>query len=101
MWVFYFFLFWPPCGTWEFPGQGSDPRCRCHLGRSCSNAGFLTHCARLGIKPVSQHSQDTANPIVPEQELLPVNILSAVYMSAQKGPEEACNSPPVPLVLLG
>ena len=32
----------------ESPAQGSDP------SHSCSNAGSLTHCAGLGIKPASQ-----------------------------------------------
>ena len=35
----------------EFPGQGSDPSHNCNLSHSCSNAGSLTHCARLRIKP--------------------------------------------------
>ena len=32
-------------------------------------ARFLTHCARQGIKPASQHSQDAANPAMPQWEL--------------------------------
>ena len=35
-----------------------------------ANARSLTHCARPGIKPVSQHSQDTTNPVAPQWELL-------------------------------
>ena len=43
----------------EFLGQGSDLR---HGG---GNTGSLTHCARLGIEPVSQGSQDTTDPVAP------------------------------------
>ena len=53
----------------EFPGQGSDPSCSCNLSHSYSNAGSLTHCARLGIESVSQRFPDAANPIVLQWEL--------------------------------
>ena len=51
----------------EFLGQGSDPSCSFDLSCYCicSNTGSLTHSTGLGIEPVSQHSQDAANPIVP------------------------------------
>ena len=52
------------------PGQGSEPNLTFHLRRSCSNAGSLTHCAGLGIKPASWHCRDTSNPITPQRELL-------------------------------
>ena len=39
---------------------------RCNWG----SARSLIHCVRLGIKPVSHHSQDAANPIMPQWELL-------------------------------
>ena len=32
----------------EFPGQGSDLSRNCDLSHNCSNAGSLTHYARLG-----------------------------------------------------
>ena len=54
----------------KFLGQGSDPSCGYDLSRSCGNTGSLTHYAGLGNKPVSQHSQDTTNPVVPQRELL-------------------------------
>ena len=53
----------------EFPGQGSYPSCTCDLHHSCGNAGSLTHCARPGIDPVSQHSRAAADPVMPQQEL--------------------------------
>jgi len=34
------------------------------------NAGSLTHCAEPGMEPASQHSQDTADRIALQQELL-------------------------------
>ena len=55
-------------GIWISWGQGSDPSYSCNLKCSCSNAGLLTHCARPGIEPVSQCSQDTVNPIEPRRE---------------------------------
>ena len=65
---FFFFFFLTTPQHMEFPGQGSDLSCSCNL--SCSTAGSLTHCARPGIKPVSQGSQDSTNPVAPQQELL-------------------------------
>ena len=53
----------------EFPGQGADPSHSFDLSCSCGIAGSLTHYARAGIEPVSQRSQDVANPAVPQQEL--------------------------------
>lgn len=38
----------------EFPGQGSDPSRSCDPNHSCGTAGSLTHCAGLGIKPVTR-----------------------------------------------
>ena len=36
---------------WKFSGQRLNPSHSCDLHHSCSNAGPLTHCAGLGIKP--------------------------------------------------
>ena len=58
----------------EFLGQGSDPSHSCDLSCSSSSAGSLTHCAGLGIEPASQGSQDTANPIAPQWELLETSL---------------------------
>ena len=68
----FFFFFFPSLFWWhtEFPGQeGSDLSHSCDL-RCSGNTKSLTHCSRLGIKPASQRSRDTDNPIVPQQELL-------------------------------
>lgn len=56
-------LFWPPCSTWRFPGQGSNP------SRSCGHGGSLSHWAGLGTESASQRSQDSTNPAVPQREL--------------------------------
>ena len=47
----------------EFLGQGSDPSHSHHLRPSCGHAGSLTHCAGLGIEPLSQCCRDIANPL--------------------------------------
>ena len=65
---FFFFFFSAPWHM-ELLSQGSDWSCSCELSRNCSNTGFLTHCAGLGITPKSQHSQDTADPVMPQWEL--------------------------------
>ena len=69
--MLYSFFFFFLAAPWhmEFLGQGSAPSCSCNLSHSCGNTGSLTHCIRPGIKPVSQCSQDTANPIAPPREL--------------------------------
>ena len=53
----------------EFLGQGSDPSHSCDLCDICGNTGSLTHCARLGIEPVSQRSRDAAHTVGPQQVL--------------------------------
>ena len=64
--LFYLFIYFLSAPQHkEFPGQGSDSNHSCGQGHSCSNIGSLTHCARPGIKPVCQHSQDTSDSIVP------------------------------------
>ena len=50
-WLFFFF-FLAALQFMEFPGWVSDLSGSCDLSHSCSNAGSLTHCARLGSKPV-------------------------------------------------
>ena len=51
----------------ELQSQGSDPS---DLSCSCGTARSLAHCARLEIKHASQHSQDPADPVMPQRELL-------------------------------
>ena len=68
--LFYLFAFLANPWHIEFPGQGLDLSCSCDPSHSCGNARSLTHCAGPGIKPASQHSQDAANPTMPQQELL-------------------------------
>ena len=75
---FFFFLFWATPRHMKFPGQGSDLSCSCNLHHSCGNARFLPHCAKPGIKPVSQHSRDATNPTVTQKELL--NFLFKIYL---------------------
>ena len=65
-WFFSFFLATPQHIV--FLGQGSDRSHSCNLSCSCGNAGSLNNCAVPGIEPVSQCSQDVADPIVPQLE---------------------------------
>ena len=55
------------------------PYQRSYLSCSCGNAGSLTHYARLGMAPASQSSQDTSDPVVPQQEL-EVDILKGTVL---------------------
>lgn len=57
----------------ELPGQGSDLSRSCDLSYSCGNAGSWTHCARPGVEHVSQHSQEAADSVAPQRELLYVS----------------------------
>ena len=50
----------------EVPGQGLNLSRSYDLCHSYSNTGFLTYCAGLGIKPISQRSRDAADPGVPQ-----------------------------------
>ena len=68
--LFLFFSFLATPWHMDFPGQGSDPSHSFDLCCSCDKARSLTHCAESGIKPASQHSQDAADPIAPQWELL-------------------------------
>ena len=73
---FLFLSFLPPCSQHiEFLGQGLNLSHSCDLHHSCSNTGSLTHCARLGMEPVSQSSRDATNFVVPQRELLCKNFL--------------------------
>ena len=53
--LFFVFFLAAPCHM-ELPGQGSDLNHSHELSCSCGNAKSLTHCAGLGIKPMSQYS---------------------------------------------
>ena len=57
--IFSFFFSGPHLQHMEFLGQGSDPSQTCDPHCSCFNTGSLTHCARLGIEPVSWGCRDS------------------------------------------
>ena len=59
---------WMPLITWS--SQAKDQIRAEDLSTSCGNARSPTHCAGLGIKPVSWCSQDAAGPVAPQWELL-------------------------------
>jgi len=52
----------------EFLGQGSDPSCNCNPSHSWEDQ-ILNPLARLGIEPMSPHTQNATDPAVPQQEL--------------------------------
>ena len=76
------FLLWLPT-AYEVPRPGIRPQPQCNLSCSCSNAWSLTHCARLGIEPASQRSQDNTNPVVPQWELLHANYFKQNEINAE------------------
>ena len=68
---FFFSLPFPGCPVaYGALGEGSNLSRGHNLSHGCGNARSLTHCARPGIEPTSQHSQDAAYPVGPQQELL-------------------------------
>ena len=81
MWGFVNICFSSLATLWhmEFPEQGPDLSHSCKLCCSCSDSRSLTHCARPGIKPASQPSRDTKDPIASQQQELLVNIFLILY----------------------
>ena len=69
LFLFSIFFFFATPWHIEFPSQGSDQSSSCDLCNSCGNAKSLTHRARPGFEPVSQHCRDAADSIVPQWEL--------------------------------
>ena len=65
----FFFSFLTSLRHVEFPGQGTDLSHSCDLSCSCGDAGSLTHCAGLGVKPASPCSQDAPDPAAPQWDL--------------------------------
>ena len=53
----------------ELRSQGLDPIHNLNLSHRYGNPGSLTHCAGLGINPVSQCTQGAPNSIAPQQGL--------------------------------
>ena len=74
----------------EFPGQGSDLSPSSDLNHSCDNTRSLTHCAQLGIQPVSQQSQDAINPVAPQQELWELLIFNKIQFTLEYNSFELC-----------
>ena len=68
--LFFFFFFWLPCGIWSFWARDQIRAVVATYAAAVAMPVPLTHSARPGINPVSWRYRDTANPIVPQQELL-------------------------------
>ena len=62
---FFLFFFFFLAASWyvELLGQGSYLIHSLNLSHSCGNGRSLTDCSSLGIKPMTQCSQDATNPI--------------------------------------
>ena len=58
----------------EFPGQGSDLSHGYDLCHSFSNTGSLSHCTKLGTESACQCARNTADPVVPQQELPQIHL---------------------------
>lgn len=67
--LFSFFIFGCPV-AYRAPGLGIGSELQLGPKLQLWRTGAVSHCAGLRIKPGSQHSQDTAVPVVPQQELL-------------------------------
>ena len=76
----------------ELLGQGSELSCSLELSHRCCDARFLMHCAGLGIELHPSASQDAANPIVPQWELLSSHPEFAFFfmLVPQPGPYLLC-----------
>ena len=85
----------------EFLGQGSDQSPGCNLSHGCGNAGSLTHCAWLGIEPVSNAPK---MPLIPlcHSKNSPDSFLTVSIKEAQGGEARlwamgpVCSRTPVP-----
>ena len=65
-----FLFYFSFLATLKYIGSDLSHGHDCHdLRGSCGNAGSPTHCARLGINPETQRSQDSTHPVVPQWEL--------------------------------
>ena len=56
-------FFWLPLGIWSSQARGQ-------IRAIAAVMGSLTHCARPGIRPASQHCRDSTDPVVPQREFL-------------------------------
>ena len=65
------FLSWPPCSIWSSQARDQIWAAVATYAHRCSHTRSSTHCARLGIEPVSQGSRNTAHPILSQWKVLP------------------------------
>ena len=69
-WTLFFFLFCRPAARGvPRPGIPFWGTVAIYAGSVATTDPF-THCAWLGIEPVSQHSRNTTDPVVPQRKLL-------------------------------
>ena len=77
--IMYIIIFLAAPWHMEVLGQVSDPSHSWNLHHNQGSARSLTRCTRLGIKPVSLPSRNTADPIVPHWEL-PLVVLICISL---------------------
>ena len=63
---FCFFRFWPPHGLWSFQARDQIWASAATYTTAVATPDPLTHCARLGIEPVSWHRRGATNPVAPQ-----------------------------------
>ena len=69
----------------EFPGQGLDPSCCCDIHHSCNNAESFNPLCQASIELASWFCRYTADPVVPQQELLLWIFKKSFYRALLKG----------------
>ena len=62
--------FWLPCPLWGARARDQIQATVATRSAAVTMLDHLSHCAELGIEPVSRHGRDAADPIVPQRELL-------------------------------
>ena len=65
LFIYLFKSFGPPCSMWSSPGRGKIQATVATYAPIAAMPDPLTHCAGLGIEPVSWHCRDAADPAVP------------------------------------
>ena len=61
--------FWLPRGIWSSWARDRILAADVTYAAAVAAPDPLTHCSRLGMKPVSTHCRDAADPVVPQWEL--------------------------------
>ena len=66
--LFFFFLFWLPCGLWSSQARDQTQDAVVTYAETVATRDPLTHCAGQGLN-LSQRCRDASQPVVKQQEL--------------------------------